>query len=297
MLAFLLASSCQGEYPLPPTLCDHWCAAAQRSHCQFDDPVECIVDCEEMRTRISGCDIRVRALADCANALPETAFVCDEGHTKRTPETCFADNEAMLICLSGEATSWWQLCDRWANRCAYADPTGPPPVGDAGDPLERFQRACTAPYGFITSPCTRLETALVQCLNARELSCDVLPSEGASCVEERLALDACHPRFVNICNAWSFVCGSTEIDGGADASLRTTETCLASPLTQTGQRCAVERNHVYECLNQYWTHPSGNAGVRRECDVLPTEVTSCQAEKAAFDFCATSQRDGGFASD
>lgn len=43
----VLASGCQGEYPLEPTLCDQWCEATHGFSCDFYDPAACVAECEE----------------------------------------------------------------------------------------------------------------------------------------------------------------------------------------------------------------------------------------------------------
>ena len=307
--AFLLLTSCQGEYPLAPTVCDYWCAAEQRGRCSRDEPVECVGGCEKRRKERADCDVPRQALADCVNRLPESAFRCDEGYTSREPGTCGVEMARWQQCDFGRPGTLFDLCDRWAFRCAYAGPTAPPFVVDAGDLHAILTQSCRALLGSGEQICggtlldclnahelscdrppgeqiCALERALRDCLNARELSCDRPPGETAACAEERVALQVYDAPFRRICDGRSRACGRAE--GDASPPERVWEACWASRPPATGPTCAGERRQLYDCLSPYWTEAQWDTSPR-ECDVMTTEVSSCRAVKMAFDACVASQ--------
>jgi hypothetical protein len=125
---------------------------------------------------------------------------------------------------------------------------------------------------------------VLSCLNARELSCDRLPSETAACAAELEALQACDSPFQRICDDQSRACGRAE--GDAAPPERVWEACWATRPVATGPICADERRQLYDCLTQYWSEVQRDTPP--ECDVMTTEVSSCRAIKMAFDACVAS---------
>jgi hypothetical protein len=98
--ALAAAPSCQGEYPIAPTLCDEWCHAAQTDDCGFGGPASCVAACErEGLTR-----------ADCRQQFDE-ALACYRGTPRE--ELCFphfpcSEQEgALRLCVSDPACAAW----------------------------------------------------------------------------------------------------------------------------------------------------------------------------------------------
>lgn len=71
-----LALGCQGDYPLEPTACDHWCRVTQRPGCTTQDPAECVAACEEFEDAPSDppCDAVFEKLVNCLEQVPDALY-------------------------------------------------------------------------------------------------------------------------------------------------------------------------------------------------------------------------------
>ena len=88
--------SCEGDYPIAPTLCDDWCHTSERVSCgnYLEDPAECVARCEsEQMPSKPECVAKFRSVIECLNQAPPTHDDCGQ----QTP-VCAAEYAAFYEC-------------------------------------------------------------------------------------------------------------------------------------------------------------------------------------------------------
>jgi hypothetical protein len=280
----LLLSQCQQDYPKPPTLCDEWCAARDRTRCADEDPAECIVVCERGRAvdvengRPPGtCDGLRRVLMDCINTLPDSVFHCADPSRVAVELMCPHERTALSLCVTRQKANWPTVCNSWALKCSSLS------RADGGDFYRLYELCSPPPYVL---DCVEDQQIMVDCLAVHDLSCDVLPAENAVCEREKVALDSCHPLKWPLCIQWSDVCGCC--DGPRDSGPHSLASCLATSPVDKGARCRSELDTLYQC---FWSAPGIHSSTQR-CDVVPLLAPECLRENEAFMACARAF-DGG----
>jgi hypothetical protein len=192
-LTFLFAPSCENGYPLAITLCDEWCLASQRKHCETEDPAACIIDCE--RLPLDPCVVRAHAWAVCLNALPETQFACREGRTERKPGDCLVESNDLGACFSRPASGWVELCAEWGRRsaflCPFPDGRTRPTDRERNQLADNLFHACSDVFDVTHASCAAEELAMANCYQARIPSCALGPWEAEGCEGELAALRSC----------------------------------------------------------------------------------------------------------
>lgn len=291
---FLALPKCDSTYPVAPTLCDEWCAAANRLHCSDDvDPLQCVLDCEQLRRLDSGewmgppgrCDSPRFELLQCVRALPDSAFSCVEGRTRRDMSTCVEPTLHLTLCASRDTATWEDLCSGWARRCATQ--TG----GDSDpDRWPSFYRKCTDPYHYVRGDCQEMQRSFIVCLQGRELSCDTIPSRNNDvCSVERRALDLCDPRLAMVCGRWAHECFLPGDGGPPTADLTQARLlCRNSWVPPVSERCRDRREDLYDCFTGPWYDDH----VLR-CDDTPVRAPECEAERVRLEACAESSQSDG----
>ncbi len=95
-LALSCGLSCQGGYPIAPTLCDDWCDANDRVRCgdYLEDPASCVASCEETQTSINhDCKTALNAAVECLRNTPAGNAYCSS-------QPCSSEISAVYACSS-----------------------------------------------------------------------------------------------------------------------------------------------------------------------------------------------------
>jgi hypothetical protein len=107
VLAFALATACQGEYPIPATDCDRWCDVTQGvgRGCGFYDPAQCVADCEEEGfTHEEACHELFDSALACFRSNPGAAATqCSFDEVIARP--CQAEAQALYDCTNNVPTA------------------------------------------------------------------------------------------------------------------------------------------------------------------------------------------------
>lgn len=100
-LAMVVATGCQGDYPIAATACDEWCEATKGMSCGYDDPASCVSLCESQNiTHTAECQALFDAALSCYELNPSAASYHCTYNPSPMPAPCDAEMQAMLACVS-----------------------------------------------------------------------------------------------------------------------------------------------------------------------------------------------------
>lgn len=99
-------AGCQGEYPLEPTACDHWCDASKPLRCGSYEPAECVSQCEFQGISQGACADVLEAAVTCLRDTPDLGGYC-QGAWGYQPEgrPCSRQEYALLACAEQQLRS------------------------------------------------------------------------------------------------------------------------------------------------------------------------------------------------
>jgi hypothetical protein len=102
VLAALAGSACQGDYPLPPSACDEWCATTENFACGWYDPADCVAQCEaESLTAIPECREPFASALQCFRSSFDITRHCRNALIGGVPDTtCAAEYSALSDCVA-----------------------------------------------------------------------------------------------------------------------------------------------------------------------------------------------------
>lgn len=87
---------CQGEYPLPPTLCDDWCHLSESGECGYSSPSSCVRQCEE-QGYATRCSAELQTAMQCFEDHPSQESGCGV-FSRPNDDPCGSELSKLLDC-------------------------------------------------------------------------------------------------------------------------------------------------------------------------------------------------------